>query len=226
MTGNDRPMSNLRNLGVLLGAMTLSCSRGPVPCTAPSACNAGQTCAAGRCARAGAEIAPTDAARIVVAPTELAVVSARGGDGAVPAESLLARPPAVGWSFFSSSQHRGEIALASPAHFSHSSQPLVRQPETQAVTVSVSRVLERWSASDVTWARLPKLSATEARAFAVTGPPKTLRIDVTSIVERWARGRADDQGIALMAPPEAPVGASYSTGISGGHGPRLDVYIR
>jgi hypothetical protein len=99
-------------------------------------------------------------------------------------------------------------------------------PESHPVPVSVSRILERWSASDVTWARLPKLSTAEARALASTGPPKTLRIDVTAIVERWARGRADDQGIALMAPPEAPVGAIYSSGVSGAAGPRLDVYLR
>jgi len=206
--------------------MTLSCARGPVPCTAPSACNAGQTCAAGRCARTGAEIAPTDAARIVVAPTEVAVVSAGGGDGAIPAEIPF------GWA----AGGRMVVLLKFPAPWGNRAriagafltfEPAPgAPPESQSVTVSVSRVLERWSASDVTWARLPRLSATETRAFAGTGPPRTLRIDVTSIVERWARGRTDDQGIALMAPPEAPVGASYSTGISGGHGPRLDVYIR
>jgi hypothetical protein len=37
---------------------------------------------------------------------------------------------------------------------------------------------------------------------------------------------ADDQGIALMAPAEAPVGAIYSSGVSGAAGPRLDVYLR
>jgi hypothetical protein len=49
---------------------------------------------------------------------------------------------------------------------------------------------------------------------------------VTSIVQRWARGRANDEGIALIASPEVPIGATYATGVSGARGPRLDVYLR
>lgn len=219
-------MNDLRKLGVLMGAMSVGCMRAPVPCTTPSACGAGQTCAAGRCARAGAEVAPIDVQRIVVAPTELAVVSSRGGDGALPAEipfgSAAGGSMVVLLRFPTPWGNRVRITSAFLT-FEPSPGAL---PESQPVPVSVSRVLERWSASDVTWARLPKLSATEARALAITGPPRTLRIDVTSIVQRWSRGRADDQGIALMAPPEAPVGAIYSTGVTGARGPRLDVYLR
>jgi hypothetical protein len=219
-------MNELRKLGALLGAMSFGCSQGPIPCTAPSACGVGQTCTAGRCARAGAEVAPVDAQRIVVAPTEIAVVSSRGGDGTLPAEipfgSAAGGSMVVLLKFPTPWGNRVRITSAFLT-FEPSPGAL---PESQAVPVSVSRVLEHWSASDVTWARLPKLSATEARALAVTGPPKTLRIDVTSIVQRWSRGRADDQGMALMAPADAPVGAIYSTGVSGAAGPRLDVYLR
>lgn len=99
-------------------------------------------------------------------------------------------------------------------------------PETEPVEVSVARVLERWSAAEVSWGRLPRLSAPEVRAFATATPPKTLRIDVSAIVQRWARGQANDQGLALMAGSGANTGATYSSGVGGAPGPRLDVYLR
>jgi hypothetical protein len=176
--------------------------------------------------QAATEVAPLDAQRIVVSPTELAVVSPRNGGSALPAEIPLGSTSAgsvmILLRFPTPWGNRVRIARAflvleaSPGAI----------PEPHPVSVSVARILERWSASQVSWSRLPKLSPAEARAVAVTAPPGPLRIDVTAIVERWTRERADDQGIALTAPPDAPVGATYSTGISGAPGPRLDVYLR
>jgi hypothetical protein len=90
----------------------------------------------------------------------------------------------------------------------------------------VARVLEPWSAADTSWGRLPRLSAFEGTAYTGIGPAKTLRIDVTTIVQRWALGRTTDQGLALTASSDAPLGPSYATGLAGGSGPRLDVYLR
>jgi hypothetical protein len=214
------------SLSGILAAATIGCANQPVPCVASAACGRGSVCAAGRCIKAGSELAPADGQRIVVAPTEMAVVSELGGAAALPGEIPLGRAPAgsfvvllrfpVPWG------NRVRIARAfltlepSPGAL----------PQTDPVLVSVARVLGPWSASDVSWGRLPRLSAPEGRAFATTGPPKKLRIDVTGIVQRRARGRADDQGIALSAPSDAPAGATYATGASGAPGPRLDVYVR
>jgi hypothetical protein len=170
--------------------------------------------------------AAVDAQRIVVAPTELAVVSPRGTDGTLPAEIPLGSASGgslvVLFKFPAPWGNRARVGSAyltlEPARGA--------PPESHPVAVSVSRVLEPWSASQVSWARLPRLSSTEATTVAVTAPPKPLRIDVTSIVERWSRGRADDRGIALRAGAEAPVGAIYSTGVRGDDGPKLDVYLR
>jgi hypothetical protein len=200
-------MSDSRKLIVVLAMTTMGCAGASRP-------------------RAAAEVTPLDAQRFVVAPTELAVVSSRGGAAVVPAEIPLGS--ASGGSmvvllrFPTPWGNRVRIARA---YLTFEPSPGAL-PETRPVPVSVSRILEPWATADVSWSRLPKLSPTEVRAVAVTGPPQTLRIDVTSIVERWTRGRADDQGIALTAVPEAPVGAIYSTGISGGPGPKLDVYLR
>jgi hypothetical protein len=73
---------------------------------------------------------------------------------------------------------------------------------------------------------MPRLSPFEGGAYSSIGPAKALRIDVTSIVQKWALDRSADQGLALTATSEAPFGASYATGVSGGIAPRLDVYLR
>jgi hypothetical protein len=99
-------------------------------------------------------------------------------------------------------------------------------PESQPVLVSIARVLEPWSAKDASWGRLPRTSAVEGAAYSSIGPAKPLRIDVTAIVQRWALGRSADQGLALTASSDAPIGASYATGVAGSTGPRLDVYLR
>jgi hypothetical protein len=208
-----------------LGALA-ACAAKAAPCVAPDACRTNQTCAAGRCVSIGAELAPADARRILVPPSEIAVVSSRGRDGELPAEIPLGGASAgsivVLLRFPTPWGNRVRVASAFLTL-----EPLPGAlPETEPVPVAVARVLEPWSASDVTWGRLPRLSAPEVRALATAQPPRTLRIDVTSIVQRWARGRANDQGIALMASPEVPIGATYATGVSGARGPRLDVYLR
>ncbi len=181
---------------------------------------------AGRCAALGTEITPSDARRVLVAPSEIAVVSSNGAGSSLPAQLPLGGAGSgsivVLMRFPTPWGNRVRVASAfltlepSPGAL----------PESEPVPVAVSRVLEPWSASDVSWARLPRLSAPEARALATARPPKTLRIDVTAIVQRWTRERTNDQGIALMTSPQAPVGATYATGVSGARGPRLDVYIR
>jgi len=204
----------------------VACSHQPVPCVLPGECGRGFVCAIDHCTKAGTELTPADTQRIVVNPTEMALVSSLGKASGLPNEIPLGRAPAgsfvlllrfpVPWG------NRVRIARAfltlEPAPFA--------VPESRPVLVSVARVLDPWSASDVSWGRLPRLSPSEARAWAITGPPRPLRIDVTAIVQRWARGRTDDQGIALSAPADAPVGATYATGAAGASGPRLDVYVR
>jgi hypothetical protein len=184
------------------------------------------TCAAGRCIKAGTELVPVDAQRIVVAPQEMAVVARGNGDTALPGEIplggstrasavLLLRFPTpwgkrvrVARAFLTLEPAPGAIA------------------ETRPVLLSVARVLEPWSARGASWGRLPRLSAFEGSAYTGIGPAQTLRIDITAIVQRWALGRTNDQGLALTASSDAPIGPTYATGVSGGTGPRLDVYLR
>jgi hypothetical protein len=205
---------------------TFGCSNRPVPCVVGDSCARGMTCAAGRCFKAGAELVPLDAQRFVVAADEIAVVARGNGDRALPGEIPFggsAHPSAVVLLRFPTPWgKKARIARAfvtlEPADGAI--------PETEPVLVSIARVLEPWSAKDASWGRLPRLSAFEGSGYAGGGRAKALRIDVTAIVQRWALGRAADQGLALTTSSDAPLGATYATGARGSLGPRLDVYLR
>ena len=192
----------------------------------PDGCDRGRTCSAGQCSKPGSEIVAPDAQRIVVAPDEMAVVARGNGETALPAEIPLggaARAEAVVLLRFPTPWgKRVRVARAfltlQPARGA--------VPERHPVLVSVARVLEPWSSRETSWGKMPRLSAFEGSAYSSVGPAKPLRIDVTTIVQRWALGRSADQGLALAASSDAPLGPSYATGVSGGLGPRLDVYLR
>jgi hypothetical protein len=215
-----------RVLLVSLGFATFGCTNRPVPCVAADQCARGMTCAAGRCFKAGAELVPLDAQRIVVAADEIAVVARGNGDRALPFEI----------PFGGSSHPSAVVLLRFPTPWGKKARIarafVTLEPaegaiaETEPVLVSIARVLEPWSAKDASWGRLPRLSAFEGSAYAMSGRSKRLRIDVTAIVQRWALGRGTDEGLALTASTGAPIGAAYGTGAGGSLGPRLDVYLR
>lgn len=169
---------------------------------------------------------PIDAQRIVVAPQEMAVVARGNGDTALPGEIPLggaARASTVVLLRFPTPW--GKRVRVARAFLTLEPAPGAIA-ETHPVLVSVARVLEPWSPSEASWGRLPRLSAFEGSAYTGIGPAKALRIDITTIVQRWALGRGSDQGLALTASSDAPLGPSYATGVAGGTGPRLDVYLR
>ena len=213
---------------ITLGLALAGCRARPIPCMSPEGCAPSQSCTAGRCVAPSSEVAPESARRIRVLPIEMAVVSSRGGGGggSLPPEIALggAALGSIVVLLKFPTPWGNHVRVASAFLTLEPSEGSL--PETQPVEVSVSRVLEPWSKAEVSWGRLPRLSTPEARAFATASPPKTLRIDVSAIVQRWARGRTNEQGIALMTGPDASTGATYSTGISGAPGPRLDVYLR
>jgi hypothetical protein len=207
-------------------AAAVGCANRPAPCVGPESCERGTSCLTGRCLQPGSELVPLDAQRIVVAPEEMAVVARGNEERALPGEIplggtertatiVLLRFPTpwgkrvrVARAFLTLQPAKGAVADSRPA------------------LISVARVLEPWSAREASWERLPRLSAFEGGAYSGLGPAKPLRIDVTTIVQRWARGRSTDQGLALSASSDAPLGPSYATGVWGGLGPRLDVYLR
>jgi hypothetical protein len=212
-------------LGLLALSLALGCAPRSSLCSSPATCGPGAICAAGRCSRPGSPPVAPDAYRIVVAASDLAVVSARGDGAALPDDVTLAgrSPPIMLLRFPAPWGNRARIAAAF----------LTLNPEEAAVgaggppfTVSIARVLEPWSASSTNWGRLPRLSAPLVTAEVTPAPFRPLRIDVTPIVQHWSRAGHDEQGIALWASSAAAIGPTYTTGALGLAGPRLDVYVR
>jgi hypothetical protein len=168
---------------------------------------------------------PHDSQRMQVAPADLAVVTSSAESGALPAMAgggghatgtvvILVRFPTP-WG---NQRIAGAFLLLGP-HYG-------ARPEHRAFRLSVARILDRWVGADVTWGRLPRLSPAEIATTVAGAPAEPLRIDVTQIVERWAYGKPDDHGIAIVASAVGPFSPGYATGTSGGIAPRLDVYVR
>src|SRR5262249_32252011 len=86
------------------------------------------------------------------------------------------------------------------------------------VPIRVARLLSPWEPSQASSGRQPKLARSELLAKAPAGPPRTLRIDVTALIDRWQRALADDQGIALLVDPVDATGASFDIGSGSGNG--------
>jgi hypothetical protein len=99
-------------------------------------------------------------------------------------------------------------------------------PSASPVPIKLSRIAAPWSPGDTTWARLPALTPLETPALASNWGGRRLFVDVSAEVRRWRERRGDDHGIALLAEANDPSGASYSLGIEGGKGPRLEIYLR
>ena len=64
---------------------------------------------------------------------------------------------------------------------------------------------------------LPDLAATPARV---------LRIDVTEVVRGWAKDRKRYHGLALIANGTSDTGACFTSGLTWGQGPRLQIFLR
>jgi len=210
-------------VGLSLGA---GCAKGPVPCATTAACGEGTLCVAGRCRDAKVSPAPQSAQRVVLEPLDAVVVSSSGRHELSSAHV----------SFGKESWGEVVLLLRFPAPFRDTTQilsaHLVMDPSPGAipgpgpVRLRLARVLEPWAPKDASWSTLPRLSSVDDSFLASSWGHRSLRLDVTEQVRRWREHRSDDQGLAVLASPQNEVGETYSLGLAGGRGPRLDVYLR
>ena len=100
-------------------------------------------------------------------------------------------------------------------------------PDPEPVRVEVRRVRSRWQPGALhAWSDKPELAPPYATAVISSSPARTLRINITELL-RFAANNPDlDEGLALIAPSGTGHGATFSTGMSGGAAPRLEVYTR
>jgi hypothetical protein len=195
----------------------------------PGTCGAGRSCLVGRCHPNDVSPSPADTQRVLLSPKDLAVLASRGTSGAgtdLPAVIALGREGegnlvvllrfAATWR--DDSDVVSAFLLLDPLEGA--------VPPSSTIPVEIARILDPWSPSTVSWGRQPRLALPEAATVVRPQPPRPLRIDVTEMVRAWKQRRGDDHGIALLTAARDPFGSSYSTGVTGGIGPRLEVYVR
>jgi hypothetical protein len=163
--------------------------------------------------------------RILLAPSDFTVLASRGESG-VPDAIAIGRASngslVVLLRFVASWRDDAEVTSAFLLL-----DPLENAPPARSSTnLGVAQILEPWSAETATWGRQPRLGVPEVSAIVPATFTPRLRVDVTSLVRRWPKRAEDDHGIALLAEGKDPFGAVYSTGLSHGAGPRLEVYVR
>lgn len=206
--------------------LAASCASAPVPCATAGACGDGRLCVAGTCRPKNEIPIETAGRKLELVPDRWSVVTSKGSHPWTGPDVPLGR------------EALGDVVLL--LHFDSPLRESSRvvsaflvldpmpglAPSTAPVPITLARILAPWSAQEATWSRLPELSGAEARLLASNWGGRTLYLDVTRQVWRWREQRSDDHGLALIAPPHDPVGASYSLGLAGGRGPRLHVYLR
>jgi hypothetical protein len=113
---------------------------------------------------------------------------------------------------------------------------LERAPDVDAdptpITLHVERVTEPWDGRSVSWARQPHLDEIGAPIASVRLPSgrRDMRLDVRSLVQRWARRSRDEFGIAVVAQGESATGVTLvmvpGPSASEAAGPRLELYVK
>lgn len=224
MTGRNMRCSHAALLLSVL-ATSGACHRGPTPCVSASVCGDGLECLANRCVPSGGEPVSPKAIRAVLEPTRLAVVSAQIEPGALPTVVTFgshARGATRLLLEFRDSLQLREVEAAF----------LLLDPASgvargnEDVTVEAFRLADAWDDAALSWVRAPRRLLPSATGIARPSPPTPLRIDVTNIVRYLAAHPEAHRGLLLSAGAGAGAGVSFSTGIAGGQGPRLELYGR
>ncbi|MEP7122488.1 MAG: DNRLRE domain-containing protein [Byssovorax sp.] len=189
-------------------------------------CETGKSCVVGRCRAVDEAPAAIDARRVILAPSDFAVIAATGGSEAIPETVALGRAEGGTVALllrFAASWHDDADVLSAFVVLD----PLDSAPPAATPAVFESaRILEPWQPSVVSWGRQPRLDLPRLAAVVRAIPGTPVRIDVTALVREWASRRADDHGLALLVHGDDRIGQAFSMGVSGGAGPRLEAYVR
>ena len=207
-----------------------ACARSPVPCTSAGACPSDSECLANRCVPLGSDPVSLDTRRIVLSPSEIAVVSARGGQdsalGALPASVTFGGASDGASALYLRFEPRWRGARQIDTAF------LLLDPlpgaaaDAADVSVEAWRIASDWERGGLSWVRQPRRAPPYARGLARSSVPAPLRIDVTEIVRHWHEHARSERGLVVESCSGDAFGASFATGASGGAAPRLDLYVR
>ncbi len=189
-------------------------------------CDEGKSCVIGRCRATDEAPAPADTRRVVLAPSDFAVIAAGSSASLVPETVALGRAEggtvALLLRFAASWRDDSDVLSAFVILDPVDSAP----PAAQPAIFEAARILEPWQAAVVSWGRQPRLDLPKLAAVIRAIPGTPVRIDVTGLVREWSKRSADDHGLALLVHGDDRIGSAFSMGITGGAGPRLEAYVR
>lgn len=200
----------------------IGCAARPTPCAGPT-CPAVGECLANRCVPKGTEPVDPASTRLVLRPKRIAVVTRETAPGLPMTVTLgdAARGPVTLLLDFGDSWK--DVADVDAAFLLL--EPTPKTGVSDDIEVHVWRINDPWDEARVRWATQPALGIPGTRGIARFSPPTDLRVDVTPLI-RFLRDETVDHGLALVAKTNAAGGATYWTGVGGGRGPRLELYVR
>lgn len=199
------------------------------PCAEPGTCESGRTCVAGRCRPSETAPSPPDSLRVVLKPAGLAVIASSdsGGGGPDLPETIALGRDSSGtvvmlFRFVPTWHEDAEVMSAFIVLDPIEGGP----PATRPTTFEMARIVDAWRPEAASWGRQPRLAVPKTAGSVLPHGALPVRIDVTPLVRDWVKRKPDDFGIALLAHGDDVYGTAFSTGVSRGAGPRLEVYVR
>ncbi|MEO8799392.1 MAG: DNRLRE domain-containing protein [Polyangiaceae bacterium] len=150
--------------------------------------------------------------RILVRADRIAFVEPEGNDpnGAVPSLVVLGRQGTGARVLF-----HFEVTLPAKGMLRSAAILLTRSSDVDMapspVELHAERIVDPWDARLVSWPEQPRLvDARTPHVLVRRDGAKTVRVDVTNIVQGWPLKDPSDQGVALVADSSTMTGAAFS----------------
>jgi len=190
-------------------------------CVSVNECGGTNMCVAGRCQPqlkddAGRPIPPLIATpevrRVVVAPTDVAYVSTRGGESPtnLPPILVLGRKGDDATLFLRFAVPIAPEETVVEAYVLLDRESVV-ETDPQPISLHATRIIDAWDGRSISYARQPRYEETDAPATIVTGTGRPLiRIDVRDLAAHWKGRDPRDQGIAIVAGDTSRTGMSFA----------------
>ena len=97
---------------------------------------------------------------------------------------------------------------------------------TELVEIEARDVPASFRGDELDWRRRPPLGRPVSTTRTRGAEGAALRLDVTDLVRTWLHAGRREGRVALLARGSADLGATFTTGLGAGIGPRLEVYVR
>jgi hypothetical protein len=190
-------------------------------CISTVECGTASACVAGRCQAlikddAGRTIPPEIASpqvrRVVVAPTDIAYVSA-GGEGspsALPPVLVLGREGDHAALLLRFAVPIAEQESVVEAYVLLDREDVV-EGDPKPISLHAARIIDAWDGRSISYARAPRWEETGSPGAVVNGSGRPLvRIDVRDLVRHWKQRDPRDQGIVILADATSRTGMAFA----------------